>query len=199
MRSTEDRQSSTAVSEGTREIAERYGRLSTAFAAKIEGVAPDGWGDPTPCDEWNVRDLVGHVTRMCAVHLSMVGRRLGPGPTVEQDPLAAFKHASDRIADDLADPVRSQAIFDGRFGRWTFAEAIDRAVCNELAIHGWDLARATGQDERIDPSELPKLWASLKMVGDKAIRNPRVSGPEIPVDPDADEQNKLLSYVGRKV
>ena len=39
----------------------------------------------------------------------------------------------------------------------TFAEGIDRSICTELVVHGWDLARATGQDDRIDPAEIARV------------------------------------------
>ncbi|MEO3854597.1 sigma factor-like helix-turn-helix DNA-binding protein [Acrocarpospora sp. B8E8] len=69
-----------------------------------------------------------------------------PGPTVRDDPLGAFVRIRDQVQADLDDPAKAWATFDGRFGRWTFAEAIDRAICLDLAVHGWDLARAAGQD-----------------------------------------------------
>lgn len=43
------------------EISNRYRRLSGAFAERIAAVPDDAWDAPTPCADWTVRDLVGHV------------------------------------------------------------------------------------------------------------------------------------------
>jgi uncharacterized protein (TIGR03086 family) len=83
--------------------------------------------------------------------------------------------------------------------RWTFAEGIERSVCVDLAVHGWDLARATGQDERIDPPELPHLWRSITSIDEDVLRAPDVFGPAVATPPEADEQARFLAHLGRQV
>ncbi|SNR51768.1 TIGR03086 family protein [Haloechinothrix alba] len=180
------------------EVSERHRRLSRAFADKIAAVPPDRWNAATPCTEWNVRDLVRHVTDNHELFLGLVGRDVRPRPSVDDDPLGAFTTGSDQIQSDLEDPARAGAEFDGYFGRSTFAQAIDRFLCFDLAVHGWDVARATGQDERLFPQDLPWLWAGTELFGD-AIRSEGVCGPAVDPPPDADEQARLLSYLGRHV
>lgn len=180
------------------DVSDRYRRLSGAFADKIAAVPSDRWTAPTPCTGWTVRDLVRHVAENPAIFLGMVGRELRPGPSVADDPLGAFTSARDQVQADLDDPARAETEFDGYFGRTTFAEAIDRFLCFDLVVHGWDLARATGLDERIDPGELPPLWASTESFGD-AIRSEGVCGPAVDPPPDAGEQARLLAYLGRRV
>lgn len=179
----------------TETAAARFRRLSAAFAAKLREVPPDGWDAPTPCAGWNVRDLVAHLVAMAEVHLTRVGRHPRPGPDVADDPLGAFLDIHDQVQADLDDPVRAAATFDGRFGRWTFTEAIDRAVSLDLVVHGWDLARATGQDERIDPADIAHVWAVVDLVGEEALRFG--FGPAVEPPPDADEQARLLAHLGR--
>lgn len=176
--------------------AQRYRQLAAAFTARIERVPPGMWTTPTPCTDWNVRELVAHVIDMHAVHIHKVGRPVRPGPDVTADPLGAFTHVRDQVQSDLDDPVRASATFEGRFGRWTFAQAIDRAVSLDLAIHGWDLATATGQDDRIDPAHLPHLWQICELVGEEALRYG--FGPALEPGPDADEQTRLLAHLGRR-
>lgn len=180
------------------DVSDRYRRLAAAFTDRIAAVPPDRWDAPTPCDGWNVRDLVRHVAENPKMFLGMVGRELRPGPSVDVDPLGAFISARDQVQEDLDDPARAEAEFDGYFGRTTFAEAIDRFLSLDLAVHGWDLARATGQDERIDPVELPRLWESIELFGD-AIRSKGVCGPAVEPPPGADEQTRLLAHLGRRV
>ncbi|GII01440.1 TIGR03086 family metal-binding protein [Planobispora takensis] len=177
--------------------ADRYRRLAAAFAAKLEGVGADGWDDPTPCTDWSVGELVGHVVAMHEVHLFQVNRRPLARPDVERDPLGAFAVIRDQVQADLDDRGRAQEMYTGRFGRWTFAEGIDRAICTELVVHGWDLARATGQDDRIDPVEIRRVRAALMSIGHDVVRG-MMAGPEVEAGPDADEQTRLLAYLGRR-
>ncbi len=107
------------------------------------------------------------------------------------------RYARAVVQADLDDPERAGNEFDGFFGRSSFAEAIDRFICGDLVVHGWDLARATGQDECMDPDELKRALPALQAFGD-ALRSPQVMGP--PLDPplDADEQTTLLAFTGRR-
>jgi uncharacterized protein (TIGR03086 family) len=98
---------------------------------------------------------------------------------------------------DLDDPARAGAEYDGYFGRTTFETSVDQFLSGDLFIHGWDLARATGGDERLDPDELPRVKADLEGFGD-AIRAPGAFGPAVETPPDADEQERLLAYLGRQ-
>ena len=152
--STEDQVPATHAPEVCRPdsvIADRYRSLATTFTAKLAGVGAGMWDDPTPCSDWSVRDLVGHVVAMHEVHLLQVDRRPVARPDVHRDPLGAFVVIRDQVQADLDDPARADEMYTHRFGRWTFAEGIDRSICTELVVHGWDLARATGQDDRLDP------------------------------------------------
>lgn len=179
------------------EVSDRYARLSAAFADKVAAVPDDRWSATTPCTDWTVRDLVRHVTETPVLFLGLVGRELQPGPSVEEDPLGAFINARDQIQACLDDPGCAQAEFDGFFGRSTFAQAIDRFVSFDLAVHGWDLARATGQDERIPPDELALLWQATELFGD-ALRSEGTCGPAVDPPADADEQARLLAFLGRR-
>lgn len=180
------------------DASERYRRLSSAFAAKIEAVPSTMWEAPTPCTDWTVRDLVRHVVEMNGVHSRRIGHPPPAGPSVDEDPLGAFTSVRDHVQADLDDPVRAEAEFDGPLGWCTFAYAIDRFICFELAVHGWDLARATGQDERIEPAEVARLWEAVELAGEKNLRHGdafrTVDAPE-----GADEQARLLAYLGRRV
>jgi uncharacterized protein (TIGR03086 family) len=178
-------------------VADRYRGLAAAFAATLARVDAGRWDGPTPCTDWSVRDLVGHVVAMHEVHLLQVDRRPVARPGVDRDPLGAFVVIRDQVQADLDDPARAGEPYTHRFGRWTFAAGIDRSICTELVVHGWDLARATGQNDRIDPVELRRVRDSLAIFGDDVVRA-MVAGPEVAVDADADEQARLLAYLGRR-
>ncbi len=178
------------------EISERFRRNAGHFAELIAGVAPDAWSAPTPCADWTVRDLVRHVVDAYGVFLGLVGAEMGPIPSVDDDPAGAFGAARDVIQSRLDDPTLADEEFDGFFGPSTFADAVDRFVSSDLVVHGWDLARATGQDESIDADEAARVLEGAYGFGD-AFRSPQVAGPEVSVPDDADVQTRLIAFYGR--
>jgi uncharacterized protein (TIGR03086 family) len=127
-----------------------------------------------------------------------VKRTFEPAIRVEDDPVGAVKEAIAVVQTDLDDPLRAGEEFDGYFGRMSFAAAIDRFVCFDLVVHGWDLARAAGLDETMRPDEVMKVHAAVEGFGD-ALRQSGVCGPPIEVAPDADGQTKILALLGRHV
>lgn len=179
------------------DIADRYRRLSDAFAAKLAAVPPDGWDRPTPCEGWSVRDLTAHIVDTQAMFLGFVGAAPADGPTVADDPVAAWDAARAVVQDHLDDPERASAEYEGLFGRMTFAQGVDRFLSADLVIHGWDLARAVGLDETIDPVEVERGLREFPEFGD-AMRQPGGFAPAIEPAPEADAQTRLLNYVGRQ-
>ncbi len=128
--------------------------------------------------------------------LGFIGQELGSIPTVDDDPAGAFAAARRAVQDNLEDPARATAEYQGFAGPTTFEAAIDGFICFDLVVHGWDLARATGLDDRIDPDEVRRVRARAAEFGDM-IRTAGVCGPAVEVPADADEQTKLLAYLGR--
>jgi uncharacterized protein (TIGR03086 family) len=189
----------TSTSDSTvAEVAGRYRRLAAAVTGKIEQVPADRWSSQSPCEDWSARDVVRHLIDVHSRFLGLVGRTLEPGPEdVDTNPLRAWVSARDQLQRNLDDPQLAGQEFEGVAGRSTFAAAVDRFVCFDLNIHGWDLARATGLDARIDPAELPRLWETAESFGD-AIRSANVCGPPVEPPDDADEQSRLLAYLGRR-
>jgi uncharacterized protein (TIGR03086 family) len=125
-----------------------------------------------------------------------VGLTLEPGPDVDADPLGAWTAASTQLQAHLDVPETADRQFQGFSGATTLAEAVDRFLCFDLIVHGWDLSRAAGLDERIDPAELDRLWESVEAFGDQ-IRSEGAFGPPVNVPAGASEQDKLLAHLGR--
>lgn len=179
--------------------ADRYRKLAAQMEARIAAVSDDQWDNQSPCDDWTARDVVRHIQNTSGMFLGFVGRSLPEGgPSVEDDPLGAFQHATRAIQAGLDDPAVADQEFDGLTGRNTFARAADQFLSADLVIHQWDLARATGQDETLDLDEVRTLDAALRPMGDM-LRSPGAFGPEIEPAPDADEQTRFLNFLGRRV
>ncbi|MGI5268760.1 TIGR03086 family metal-binding protein [Nonomuraea sp. CA-218870] len=185
------------------EIAARYGVRADNFAAKVAAVRPDQWSNPSPCDEWNARDVVGHIVDMHGAMLSPLGKSLSAAPTVEEDPLAAFVSARADVEALLADRAIAASEVGTPAGRLTVEQHVDQVVSADMVLHGWDLARATGQDDTIDPSEIEAMWPGLQQIPEK-MRIPGalgpgivVFGPEVKVPDDAPLQHRVLGLLGR--
>lgn len=179
------------------EISERYARLSRAFGDKVAAVPADRWSSPSPCDGWSARDVERHVVETHGYFVGFVGRELGGTPSVDDDPSAAFEAARSVVLTDLEDPERAGAAYESHFGPSTFEQGIGRFICFDLVVHGCDLARATGQDDRIDPEDVAALEQAAEGFGD-AMRGPGAFGPAVEPAPGAGAQDRLLAFLGRR-
>ena len=82
-------------------------------------------------------------------------------------------------------------------GERTFEDALDMACTNDILVHIWDLARATGLDETLDPDEVHRLYVGMEPM-DEALRQSGHFGPRVEVPETADEQTKLIAFTGRQ-
>lgn len=190
------------------EIADRYRRRADRFETRVAAVRPDQWDNQSPCEDWQARDVVRHIVDMHGEMLKPVGESLSPAPSVDQDPLAAYRAARADVQRALADPSLANRAAPTPAGMTqTVAEHVDQVVSDDLVIHGWDLARATGQDDTIDPDDVALMWAKVQQIPAdvwEMMRTPgafgpgvKVFGPEVEVAPDAPTQHKLLGLFGR--
>ncbi len=177
-------------------LARRYARNAAAFRDKVARVPADRWDAPSPCPEWTARDVVRHVVDSHATFLGFIGEAPGERPSVDDDLLGAVEAAVGEVQARLDDPAKASAEFDGLLGRTTFGESVDRYLTFDLVVHGWDLARAAGLDETIDPDELRRLPDDVAALGPMA-RSPKALGPEVAVPVGADEQTTVLALLGR--
>jgi uncharacterized protein (TIGR03086 family) len=177
-------------------IAHRYRTLADAFEAKVAAVPPDAWSNPSPCAEWTARQLVGHVIEVHGMMLKPLDRTLSAGPSPDDDPLGAFRSARADVEEVLDDPELAGTEYDGAFGRSKVEQTIDQFMGFDLVVHGWDLARATGQDETIDSQEVDTIMAFAEPMGD-TMRENGVTGPAVTVPHDAPKQDRMLGLLGR--
>lgn len=185
------------------EIATRYRGRADIFEAKVAAVRPGRWSAPSPCEEWTARDVVGHIVDMHGAMLGPLGRSLTPAPTVAEDPLAAFRSARADVEALLADPEIAVTEVATPAGRLSVERHVDQVVSADMVLHGWDLARATGQDDTIDPAEIEAMWPGVQRIPEE-MRIPGafgpgvvVFGPEVKVPGDAPLQHRVLGLLGR--
>ncbi len=192
---------------GVSEIAARYRRRADIFESKVRGVKSDQWSNRSPCKEWDARGVVQHIIDMHGVMLRPFDRQLSAAPSVADDPLAAFLSARSDIEAVLDDPKLASTAVSSPAGEMTVAEHIDQVVSEDMVLHGWDLARATGQDDTIDPQEVENTWTAMNAIPTDLMEKMRtpgafgpgveVFGPEVKVPEDAPLQDRLLGMLGR--
>jgi uncharacterized protein (TIGR03086 family) len=188
---------------GRESIAGRYWRRAARFEELILGVGSDAWASQSPCQDWTARDVVDHVVGMHAAMLAPLGRSLGPESSAAGGPIYAFTSARARLQHALDDPAVAGTACDTPTGTLTFAEHVDAALSVDLVVHGWDLARATGQDDTIQAEDLHLLWPIAGAIPEQ-FRVPGafrpglvVFGPQVEVAADAPLQHKILGMYGR--
>ena len=177
--------------------AERWRRLADDFGRRVDGVPAGRWDDPAPCAGWMARDVVRHVVEwMPALYLGAVGRPLPTGPSVDDDPAGAWRAADAAIRVALQDPATARQPTSTRAGEMPLEDLVAMTGLMDLLVHAWDLARATGQDEALDPAEVSGFLAGIEP-WDAALRSSGYYGPRVPVPDDADWQSRLLGFIGR--
>jgi uncharacterized protein (TIGR03086 family) len=180
------------------DIVERYERITGQFTARVLGVAPDRWDSPSPCEGWTARDVVGHLTGWIPGFFGAQGVEFPPVPSAEDDPVAAWETVQVAVAKALADPALAAKLVETPFSSQSLAETVDMIVTGDVFTHTWDLARATGQDETLDPEQLQLMVAGMGAMPEEALRADGMFGPPIEVPADADEQTRFLAYLGRR-
>ncbi|MGW1672731.1 TIGR03086 family metal-binding protein [Streptomyces sp. NPDC002324] len=175
-----------------------------AVARLARGVRDDQLSDPTPCPQYAVRHILGHLHGL-AVAFRDAGRK-DLGPTTDTDPQAAlpdigpgWREALPRVLDELAEAWQDPAAWVGetRAGGVSLPGEIAGAVAaDELVVHGWDLARATGQAYDPDPAALTATHAFLAASADDPTRG-EIFGPVQPVPDDAPLLDRAIGLSGR--
>ncbi len=181
------------------EISERYRRVAGQLTQVATSVPEHAWNNPAPCDGWVARDVLHHMVEWIPAFLSSgAAVDLPKGPLLDDDPAAAWQVLSDGIQGLLDDPTAAASEFSHeKAGRHRLDEAIAMFILGDVLIHTWDLARATGGDETLDAVEVCTMFAGMEPY-DEMLRSSGHYGPRVAVPDDADEQTKLIAFVGRQ-
>lgn len=178
---------------------DRFRRFAATFTEKVEGVPEGAWDNPAPCEGWVARDVVDHLCGwVSGLLVGAYGLPAPEGPTAAEDPAGAWAALRDWVIAALDDPEVAATEADIPPGRMALEAAVDMIVTSDVFLHTWDLARATGQDERLDPEEVHRAYEGMLPIDD-ILRQSGHYGPKTEVPDDADEQTKLLAFIGRPV
>ncbi|MFE5397651.1 TIGR03086 family metal-binding protein [Streptomyces sp. NPDC056568] len=175
------------------------------LARLAEGVSEERLDAPTPCPDLAVRHLLGHLTGLATAFRDAARKELGG--TTDTDPGAAVADIGPGWRDDLSKALAELAEAWRAPDAWTGmtraggidlpGEVAGAVAADELVIHGWDLARATGQEYRPDPAALQASYGLLAAASEESDRDTGMFGPVVPVPADAPLLDRAVGLSGR--
>ena len=188
--------------------------LGTA-ADVIAGVDAGQFGDPTPCDDFTVRDLLAHVVGVART-AAATGRGENPFEVPQPEPASIDDYPAvfaDAVAEWEAAWADGTALTQPTPLPWA-TESGAAALCawvGEFTVHTWDLARATGQSPAWDPEVLHLAAADvgddqfLPATGRHELFDQMRDGADFPdpfldafpVPDDASELDRIVAWTGR--
>lgn len=163
------------------------GRGLDQIDALVASVTADQLDDPTPCDQWAVRQLVAHIVEMPARLTAMIHHEKVERLAVAQqydDPLAAFRgHATGLLA---AVSASDEPVPEG-------------LLAAELAVHAWDLASAIGRDSSELDAEIAQVGLDFVTDALTGARRGNAFGPQRQAPDGANVYERLAAFTGRDV
>jgi uncharacterized protein (TIGR03086 family) len=178
--------------------AEEFRLVAGGFAERVDGAAQDSWDDPSPVEGWAARDVVRHLVEWFPPFLAHgSGVQVKVWTSVDDDPVAAWHELQTGVQAVLDDPATaSKVLSDRHIGEVPVDVAISQFFTGDVFLHTWDLARATGQDETLDPERCAVMLAGMEPM-DELLRASGQYGPKVDVPENSDVQTKLLAFIGR--
>ena len=192
-------------------VIDRFVLSSGGFERRLRLVRPTQWGLPTPCAQWNVRQLVNHMTRgnLNYVHLVAGGSgaeflRLREVDALDDDPVGAYTRSVRECREAFGRPGALRNVLDYPLGPVAGSQALAVRV-TDTTIHTWDLARALGVDDALEPSLITWMAEHLEAIYAGMAETPVsvetthrfFAAPVNAVASDISRQDRLLRRMGR--
>lgn len=182
-------------------------RAADEFETRLRLVTDAQRTLPTPCEEWNVRDLVTHLIRGMRLYTLLLHGATGDVATKalegfdvgSEDWAGVFRSGYRTMRDAFDAPgALERTVSHPGLGDIPATMLFDMRL-TEFAVHGWDLARAIGADETIDPEIVAALWAFVEPWSAMLPSTGYVgSGASGDVPDSAPLQTRLLDLLGRR-
>jgi uncharacterized protein (TIGR03086 family) len=169
----------------------------------VDGVSPDQMGHSTPCDDWDVRTLLNHIVSgnwwagelMAGRTIAEVGDKYD-GDVVGDDPAAAYRASADAAAAAFNQPGAMDLPAAVSYGPVPGSVYAGHRFIDVL-VHGWDLAKGTGQDTTLDP-ELVEACIAVIEPQRAELSGSGAFGSNVDIADDAPAQTRLLAMLGRR-
>jgi uncharacterized protein (TIGR03086 family) len=172
--------------------------------ATVRAIRADQLDAPTPCSKYDVHALINHLL-FWGPSLEGAARKepVAPPAASEQDVNLAAGAWADKIEAQIDRLVTAWSEPDAWEGTTQMggptampASMIGGMVLGELVVHGWDLARATGQEPRWDDGVLKFLYCEVEQTAEQG-RKMGVYGDQVHVPATASVLDQTLGLAGR--
>jgi uncharacterized protein (TIGR03086 family) len=169
----------------------------------VTRITPEQLGAPTPCAEYDVRKLLNHLLYWGPSLEGAARKQTVPPPATPESEMDIPGDWQPKLAAQLAvlteswsDPAAWEGITHMGGPTELPAAMVGGMVTGEIVVHGWDLARATGQELSFDENLLAYVHKEVES-GAEWGRDMGVYGPEVPVPADARLLHRILGLTGR--
>ena len=181
--------------------------IERAFASTrgvLANVKPDQLSDPTPCQSWQVRELINHIVGVSFWFAGAVNA--GVAPQMDEidytagDAVATYDDGIQQAVAAFGAPGAIEKMVELPFGTLPCAAYLGIATTDAFT-HGWDLARATGQSTDLDPELAAELLEGARMFIQPAFRGEDGKMPfgvEQPAPANGTNADALAAFLGRK-
>lgn len=177
---------------------DRYGRAARGFSHRVDAITEAGWDRPSPCAGWSARDVVAHLAAWVPAFFRDAGGLVLPESKPGVGPAEAWHGLDGALQTGLEDPeVAAQIVHHPMAGQHRFDDAVGQFVLGDVLIHTWDLARAAGLDDTLDPELVHEMLVGIEPL-DAILRASGQYGPRVPVPADSSEQTRLIAFTGRQ-
>lgn len=169
----------------------------------LAGIQPDQLHRPTPCDEYDVAELRNHVVGWLQMFEAWANGRPWEGDATAyeaQDAAAEFRALADSALDGWR-RLGTDRMIEGMNATLPGEFALSMMI-SEYTVHGWDLARATGQEDRVR-SAFTEAQLERVLERGRAMLTPEYRGPdkafgaEVEVPADAPALDRVVAWFGR--
>jgi uncharacterized protein (TIGR03086 family) len=167
----------------------------------VAAVRPDQLGDPSPCPEWTVRDLINHLATGNLLFTAIVSGSPKPDRSEDHlgdDYLAAFRDSVTGLSEAFVKHDVLSGTYATPVGEGPGALLVQMRV-SELVIHAWDIARASGQSTDLDPDLAAACLASFQAAPHIPRGKGKPFGEARPAPPHASAADRLAAFTGRAV
>ncbi len=185
------------------DIIELHDHALAATTTIVANVDAAHFANATPCDEFDVRALLNHMVggnyRFVRIAAGEPGDSVpATGDFVHDDALPPYRASAEALSEAWRDPARLEKTVHLPFGEFPGAFALGVHTV-ETIVHGWDLAKATGQPTELDPELHDVAWQNSKDI-DESFRGPgRPFGPAVKPPSGASDTEKLMAWLGRQL
>jgi len=175
-------------------------RALTATGQIVAGIRDNQWSTPTGCPDWTVRDLLNHLVGGNLAFAAILTGQTPPDRGADHlgdDPASAYRRSGQALQEAFAQPGVLDEVFTVPIGPVPGAVALHLRI-TEILVHGWDLARATGQPTTGLPEDLAEYELEFSRGKlDDIPAGQRPFAPPQPVAATAPAIDRLVACLGR--